>query len=539
MLCEENFRNIKMEGNIEEKYNKVVGGIISAANQTIPLITGNGKKKKNVPWWSEECSVAVKERNKAFRVLKRVITQDTVIEYQKKRATARKVIKSAKRKAWQEFCNTIGRETGMNVVWRMIRKMNGVNSCKKIPVIEEEGKVAITNKEKTEVLAKTFSKVHSIENLSDKFLNRRQELSRIYENVHEKKQGAENSMDEDFNAFELKIAINNSKNTTPGKDMITYNMLKNLPEIAIKTMLDLYNHIWNEGYLPKDWKSAIVIPVVKPGKDATKSNSYRPIALTSTLCKVMEKMLVRRLNYFLEKKEILTPVQCGFRKKRTTMDALLLFENEVRKALIMKEFLVAVFFDIEKAYDTLWREGLLIKLDRIGVGGRMYNWILDFLFERTFQVRIGEETSASYDILNGTPQGSVISPILFNLMINDIFEKVKPSIGKALYADDGAIWKRGRNIGNVIKGVQETINEVERWSVDWGMKFSVSKTQYMVFSRKKKIEQITLKLYDQLLERVIEFKYLGLIFDEKMTWKQHIKKIENKCKRVINCMTSI
>lgn len=114
------------------------------------------------------------------------------------------VIKSAKRKAWQEFCNTIGRETGMNVVWRMIRKMNGVNSCKKIPVIEEEGKVAITNKEKTEVLAKTFSKVHSIENLSDKFLNRRQELSRVYENVHVKKQGAENSMDEDFNAFELK-----------------------------------------------------------------------------------------------------------------------------------------------------------------------------------------------------------------------------------------------------------------------------------------------------------------------------------------------
>lgn len=91
-------------------------------------------------------------------------------------------------------------------------------------------------------------------------------------------------------------------------------------------MLDLYNHIWNEGYLPKDWKSAIVIQVVKPGKDATKSNSYRPIALTSTLCKVMEKMLVRRLNNFLEKKEILTPVQCGFRKKRSTMDAPLLLK---------------------------------------------------------------------------------------------------------------------------------------------------------------------------------------------------------------------
>ncbi len=77
----------------------------------------------------------------------------------------------------------------------------------------------------------------------------------------------------------------------------------------------------------------------------------------------------------------------------------------------MKSFLVAVFFDIEKAYDTLWREGLLIKLNKIGIGGRMYNWILDVLFERSFQVRVSEEMSASYDILNGTPQGSVISPI--------------------------------------------------------------------------------------------------------------------------------
>ncbi len=84
--------------------------------------------------------------------------------------------------------------------------------------------------------------------------------------------------------------------------MISYSMIKNVPEVAIKALLDLYNHIWNEGSLPEDWKSAIVIPVVKPGKDATKSNSYRPIALTSTLCKVMEKMIVRRLNYFLEKK---------------------------------------------------------------------------------------------------------------------------------------------------------------------------------------------------------------------------------------------
>lgn len=151
----------------------------------------------------------------------------------------------------------------------------------------------------------------------------------MYENVCMKKQEVDSNMDDDFNLFELKIAISNSKDTTPGRDRISYSMLKNLPDVAIKIILDVYNQIWNEGTLPKDWKNAIVIPVAKPGKDATKSSSYRPIALTSTLCKVMEKMIVRRLNYFLEKNEILSSAQSGFRRKRSTMDALILFENEV------------------------------------------------------------------------------------------------------------------------------------------------------------------------------------------------------------------
>ncbi len=88
----------------------------------------------------------------------------------------------------------------------------------------------------------------------------------------------------------------------------------------------------------------------------------------------------------------------------------------------MKEYMFAVFFDIEKAYDTLWKGGLPIKLNKLGIGGKFYNLVLDF--ERTFQVKIGEEISDPYNILNGTPQGSVISPILFNLMINDLFNKI-------------------------------------------------------------------------------------------------------------------
>lgn len=128
------------------------------------------------------------------------------------------------------------------------------------------------------------------------------------------------------------------------------------------------------------------------------------------------------------------------------MDSILCLESEVRKAQIDKESVVAVFFDVEKAYDMLWKEGLLIKLEKLGIGGKMFNWVAGFLLGRQIQLRVGVEHSKMYTVENGTLQGSVCSTVLFNLMINDVFEGVESTVGKSLYADDGALWVRGRNL---------------------------------------------------------------------------------------------
>lgn len=118
--------------------------------------------------------------------------------------------------------------------------------------------------------------------------------------------------------------------------------------------------------------------------------------------------------------------------------------------------------------------------------------------------------SKYFDIVNGIPQGSAISPILFNIMINNIFINVGRDIGSSLYADDGAIWKRGKHIRHVTNSIQNAILKVERWSYDWGFKMSVAKSCYMFFTRKRRINNIQFKLYGQNMERVKEFKYLGL-----------------------------
>ncbi len=224
-----------------------------------------------------------------------------------------------------------------------------------------------------------------------------------------------------------------------------------------------------------------MIPIRKPGKDPSKPTSYRLIALTSNLCKIMERMITERLSYEMEKRGLLVRCQSGFRKGRNRMDSVVRLETEIRRAQANKETVVAVFFDIEKAYDMIWKEGLLIKLDKMGIGGNLFNWIKDFLFGRKIQVRIGAEISSQYEVGNGTPQGSVISPLLFISMINYVFVNVSEDIGTSLFADDGAVWKRGRNIEYTIRKVQKAIDKVVEWGYDWGFRFSIEKTQTVFF----------------------------------------------------------
>lgn len=121
----------------------------------------------------------------------------------------------------------------------------------------------------------------------------------------------------------------------------------------------------------------------------------------------------------------------------------------------------------------LWKDGLLIKLHRLGVGSRVFNWIKDFLFGRKIQVRMKGVLSNQYTVENGTPQGSVISPLLFIIMINDVFDSVSDGAGRSLLADDGALWSRGRNIEYLVGKVQKAINDVAEWGLDWGFRFSV------------------------------------------------------------------
>lgn len=167
------------------------------------------------------------------------------------------------------------------------------------------------------------------------------------------------------------------------------------------------------------------------------------------------------------------------------MDPILRLEDDIKKAQVNRESVIAVFLDIEKAYDMLWRDGVLIKLNQIGVKGRILRWVKEFLSERSITVKINGTFSECYRVENGTPQGSIISPFLFSIMFDGIFKEIENNTGVALFADDGAIWKRGRNITFIMKKMQQILNTVQEWTVKWGFRISQEKTKAMLFTKKK------------------------------------------------------
>ena len=136
---------------------------------------------------------------------------------------------------------------------------------------------------------------------------------------------------------------------------------------------------------------------------------------------------------------------------------------------------------------------------------------MDFLDGRTIQVKVGTEIARQYIVENGTPQGNVVSPTLFTIAINNIFGNISMDMGRSPFADDEALWKRGRNIEHINEKMQEGINQVEKWGTKWGFKLSVEKTTAMFFS-KKKIRECNLKIYGNNLERVDSFCFFGSAF---------------------------
>ena len=185
-----------------------------------------------------------------------------------------------------------------------------------------------------------------------------------------------------FSISELKNSLGICHDTATGPDEIHYQFLKHLPQTSLLVLLNILNKIWRTGDFPDSWCEATIIPIPKPGKDASNPTNYRPISLTSCLCKTMERLINARLVWFLEKNGLITKFQSSFRQNRSTIDQVIRLESFIRDGIIRGHHVVSVFFDLEKAYDTTWKYGIMRDLYNLGLRGRLPFFIQNFLSNR-------------------------------------------------------------------------------------------------------------------------------------------------------------
>ena len=336
---------------------------------------------------------------------------------------------------------------------------------------------------------------------------------------------------------ELKSALNKAHDSSPGQDKVHYQFLKHLPFTSLSVLLDIFNDIWQSGDFPLSWREALVIPIPKPGKDASDPANYRPIALTSCLCKTLERMVNDRLVWFLEKNNLIVDVQSGFRRQRGTIDHLVRFETFVREAFINRQHVVSVFFDLESAYDTTWKYGILKDLHDFGLRGRLPLFISAFLDKRFFRVRVGNTVSGAREQEMGVPQGCILSVTLFSVKINSIVKAICPGVDCSLYVDDFVICFRPRNMNIIERQLQQCLNKLQTWSEENGFNFSKSKTKCMHLCNLRGVQpDPELYLDKTKIVVVSEFKFLGVIFDKKLSFLPHITALKKKCKKALNLL---
>ena len=251
----------------------------------------------------------------------------------------------------------------------------------------------------------------------------------------------------------------------------------------------------------------------------------------------MERMINNRLVWYLETNNYISKYQCGFRKQRSTTDHLVRLETFVRESFINRQHLVAVFFDLEKAYDTTWKHGIMRDLHDAELRGRLPIFIGNFLADRQFQVRIGATLSDTHRQEMGVPQGSILSVTLFNLKINSIVKCLLPGVECCLYVDDFLICIRSMNMNVIERRLQQVLNRLHSWTLENGFKFSRSKTVCMHFCQQRKMHNDPQLFLDGTpLPVVQEFKYLGVIFDNKLSFIPHLRYLRGKCLRALNLL---
>lgn len=506
--------------------------VLSLQNSIHTFMKKATKSRKYVPG----CFTKPLEINRLMALRRRLNGQlrrsgDISIRSQINRVTAklRRLIKQDRRASWKRFCDGIDHRTLDTQIWKRLRTIQGTSKTRSawLPLlasVQSNSKVAELFLDSFYPLAQStpranLAPVHQETTISSADMER---------------------LNMPFSLWEIDRALQSVSNrSAPGPDKISYKALSCFADR--NTILHILNNIWIEEKFPEEWKTSHVIPILKKGKSPILPSSYRPIALSSCLLKTFERMIEFRVTTALSNSFIWPREMTGFRRNRSTAWNLIDLISTAEEAMARKKHTVAVFFDFCGAFDSVLHQVLLRRLKDLGFNGRLLSFISSYLTKRTVSIKLGSFVSAPRPVHRGVPQGGVLSPILFNLLMRDLPSYLPPAIRFSIYADDVAIWLAGASCNLTNKILQKAIDGVLDFARDQGLSISLEKTVVLPISRARDWNsKINLSLGNHKLKIVSIYKFLGVQIDKNLNFRQHLKETKQEAIRrtgLLRCLS--
>jgi len=401
------------------------------------------------------------------------------------------------------------------------RFVNAKSSCRSGvgSLVGPDGEVAVTDKDKAELLNSFFSSVCTVDNGSTP-----PATSAITQGNH-----VSSVLFDDFKVLKAARRIKTKSKFSAGPDGYPVLLIhKLIPALAGPLSL-FYNSFMSIGKIPAEWKSATVIPVYKRKGQSSDPASYRPISQTSVFCKLMERVIAAELNDFLLANGLISRHQHGFIAKRSTTTNLMDSLNDWTLAIDNKQSNTIVYVDFARAFDTVTSEKLKIKLEACGINGQLLTLILDFLRNRNQVTKVGNSLSKPTALTSGVVQGSCLGPLLFLIFINDLASIFGPSITPKLYADDLKLYST-LTCSSAHDIFQQNLDRLSDWASLWQLSISIKKCHLAQVGGRRGHTDIanTFTLCGSVLSYTDNVSDLGVCIDRHLTFAVHIDNITRK-----------
>ena len=501
-----------------------------------PLSNQHGRAKLDQPlWWNDETEALWKAKRLALKRRQRD-RANKVLEAEEKLASRlfKEAAEESKNTRCENFCREVNTDRALYQFWGFYGHMNNKRRKQSLPDFRGEDDLwRRTDEEKGLALFQRYLQQTDMRNEAER---------KLLLNTIEQKFMNE-SFCQHIGLDAVEVVAKQSASTAPGPDGVRYEHINKMEEGEMRALAIKLDDSLTSGVIPEDWLDSHLTPVPKPEKDHSRIAAYRIITMQNTVGKLLEKIVARRLAKELEDKNILPPELGSYRRGKVTWMNAAILASDVYDGFERKEETLIAALDLEDAYNRVQYDILIRTLVNLKVDPQLIIWIGAALLKRKVALRIGSWTSQPTEITPGLPQGSALSPVLFNVYTLGITSNQMEGPGRVLsFADDVLVYRQGTNRQRTATSVQEELDRLGVWCNEHNGKLHPDKACVLWCTLDNHAVQAAMpsvSIDNKQLKREHSLKYLGITFDRTLSGKDHITRVVSRARKGLTAIKTM